>query len=408
MSGVPWFAHSRSARLALLLALTLVVVLAARHVPAVVRAANAGVVDRRAFLGLPNALDVLSNLPFALAGALGLARLGRVPRAQRPAACLVFVAVALATLGSAWYHLAPSRTRLLLDRVPIALAFMALFAWVLGDRLGARVGRRALVPLLLAGAAALWRWHATGELFLYVLVQAVPFALIPVLLVLFAGELRLARFAWALALYAAGKACELFDRELFELGGLVSGHTLKHLLSAGACFALLPGPVRVVRRQLTLFVSEPERTPLDALRARADPVQHALIAAHVTLVRDEDVADWDVVRARLARLEPLPLELELGPPVELEGGALALAARGPCAAFEALRAAFLAGQPGAARAQTPHLTLLHPRNRAHWGLTPAEVRALPLPTRVTLAAPVLIEQEPGQAWRVRPFAVASP
>lgn len=247
MNAALGIARSRVVRLVLLFGLAALVVLAARHVPAVVRSANAGVVDRRTFLGLPNALDVLSNLPFALAGMLGLARLGRVARAQRPAAALVFTAVLLATLGSSFYHLAPSRERLLLDRVPITLAFVALFAWVLGDRLGARVGRLALVPLLAAGAAALWRWHASGELFTYVLVQAVPFALIPCLLVLFDGELRPARFAWALVLYAAGKACELYDRELFELGGIVSGHTLKHLCSAGACFALLP--VRALRQE---------------------------------------------------------------------------------------------------------------------------------------------------------------
>ncbi|MEQ1891893.1 MAG: hypothetical protein ABL998_05065 [Planctomycetota bacterium] len=236
--------RSRGVRLLVLALLAAVVVLAARHVPGLARSANAGVVDRRTLWGVPNALDVLSNLPFALAGALGLLRLGRVARAQRPAAALVFTAVVLVTFCSSWYHLAPSRERLLLDRVPITLAFVALFAWVLGDRLGARVGQLALLPLLAVGAAALWRWHATGELFGYVLVQALPFALIPCLLVLFEGELRPARFAWALVFYGAGKLCELYDRELFELGRLASGHTLKHLLSAAACFALLPSRAR--------------------------------------------------------------------------------------------------------------------------------------------------------------------
>lgn len=231
----------RAVRLALLLTAGGAAVLVACVVPGLARRAGSGVVDTRAFLGLPNALDVLSNLPFALAGGLGLARLGRVPPAQRPAAALTFLAVALATFGSAWYHLAPSRERLLVDRVPITLAFVALFAWVLGDRLGARVGRLALAPLLLLGAGALWRWHTTGELLAYALVQAVPLLLIPCLLVLFDGELRPARFAWALAFYAAGKLCELYDRELFELGTLASGHTWKHLLSAAACFALVPG-----------------------------------------------------------------------------------------------------------------------------------------------------------------------
>lgn len=230
----------RAVRIGLALAVVAVVVVAARTVPELVRSSGGGAVDTRSFFGLPNALDVLSNVPFAWVGWLGLRRLGSVRAAERPAAALVFLAVALASLGSAWYHLAPSRERLLLDRVPIVLAFVALFAWVLGDRLGARLGRSVLVPLLVAGAVALWRWHASGELYLYVLVQAVPFATIPCLLVLFDGELRAAHFAWALVLYGGGKLCELYDRELFELGRIASGHTLKHLLSAAACLALVP------------------------------------------------------------------------------------------------------------------------------------------------------------------------
>ncbi|HEU5321547.1 MAG TPA: hypothetical protein VFX28_12130, partial [Methylomirabilota bacterium] len=37
-----------------------------------------------------------------------------------------------------------------------------------------------------------------------------------------------------IALYAAAKLAEIGDHALFALGGLVSGHTLKHLMSAAA------------------------------------------------------------------------------------------------------------------------------------------------------------------------------
>lgn len=161
-----------------------------------------------------------------------------------------------------------------------------------------------------------------------------------------------------------------------------------------------------LRRQLTLFVAEPERTPLEALRARADPVQHALIAAHVTLVRDEDVADWSVVRERFAALEPLPLELCFGPPACFEGGGVGLTACAATAAFHGLRARLLAGQPGALRVQVPHLTLLHPRNQARWGMTPAEVLVQPLPGRLTFEPVAWIEQSPGEPWRVRASSAA--
>jgi len=154
------------------------------------------------------------------------------------------------------------------------------------------------------------------------------------------------------------------------------------------------------RRQLSLFVAEPESAELDALRARADPVQHALIPAHVTLVRDEDVDDWSAVRARLEALAPLRLELELGPPRPMEGGGAFLPVVGPSAAFDELRARLLLGQRGEARAQTPHLTLLHPRNRARWGLTLEQVCAQRTPARVAFDHVVMIEQVAGAPWRI--------
>jgi hypothetical protein len=73
------------------------------------------------------------------------------------------------------------------------------------------------------------------------LTQAGPLAGIPLLLALFPGTLGTRAFACALGLYLVGKLCELYDGEIFALGGIVSGHTLKHLLSAAACACVVPG-----------------------------------------------------------------------------------------------------------------------------------------------------------------------
>src|SRR2546430_12577111 len=77
--------------------------------------------DRRVFLRVPNCLNVLSNLPFAIVGVLGLA-VTFSPRINRPSpfsdswerwpyAALV-AGVALTAVGSSYYHLAPDNTRL--------------------------------------------------------------------------------------------------------------------------------------------------------------------------------------------------------------------------------------------------------------------------------------------------------
>ena len=42
-----------------------------------------------------------------------------------------------------------------------------------------------------------------------------------------------------LALYAAAKAAEALDAQIYALGGIVSGHTLKHLLAALAVCGLM-------------------------------------------------------------------------------------------------------------------------------------------------------------------------
>ena len=200
--------------------------------------------DRRTFFGLPNAWNVLSNLPFAAVGALGLARVRPLAPALRPAVFLCFLAIAAVALCSGFHHLAPSPERLLVDRLPITLAFVGLFAWVLGDRLHPRWALALPLPGALLAFLALWLWShggtGTGDLRPYALVQVLPLVAIPLLLTLFPGELRETRFLAALALYGLALACQALDARIFALGEIVSGHTVKHLLAAAACACLVP------------------------------------------------------------------------------------------------------------------------------------------------------------------------
>jgi hypothetical protein len=68
--------------------------------------------DQRAFLGIPNFLDVVSNTPFLLIFAVALARptSGRITLARdsehRPY-LVFFLGILLTAFTSAWYHLAP-------------------------------------------------------------------------------------------------------------------------------------------------------------------------------------------------------------------------------------------------------------------------------------------------------------
>ncbi|HET9594325.1 MAG TPA: hypothetical protein VFP65_02025 [Anaeromyxobacteraceae bacterium] len=208
-----------------------------------------GFVDGRTLGRVPNALNVLSNLAFAVVGIAGLwillsgrARLGD-PRERAP--WLVFFgAVAATSCGSAWFHIAPSIDSLVWDRLPMAVAFMALLSALIAERIGAAAGARLLAPLTLAGLASVPAWWWTehigaGDLRPYLLVQFYPLLAVPVVLALFPARYSHSG-VWLVSLgaYLLAKGAEVADEAVFRLGGIVSGHTLKHLLAAAGIGAL--------------------------------------------------------------------------------------------------------------------------------------------------------------------------
>ena len=114
--------------------------------------------DQRALLGVPNFLNVVSNLPFLAVGIAGLLFLARpvfgecfLAQSERPAYLTFFLGIALTSFGSAYYHLAPSNERLVWDRLPMSIAFMSLLAAIIGERIDAKAGVISLLPLLMLG-----------------------------------------------------------------------------------------------------------------------------------------------------------------------------------------------------------------------------------------------------------------
>ena len=131
--------------------------------------------DQRALGGLPFAMDVLTNLPFALAGAWGLAWLRRatgLAQPQRALAALFFAGLALTALCSGIYHLHPENAGLALDRAGMAVAFAGVVGLAAADRVSGRAGL-ALAALLLAlgPLAAVWDWR-TGNMTPWAVLQA--------------------------------------------------------------------------------------------------------------------------------------------------------------------------------------------------------------------------------------------
>lgn len=203
--------------------------------------------DQRGILGIPNFFDVLSNLPFIVVGILGLTQINRRNLSGGLLPLLThyrvfFVGVLLTGFGSGYYHLEPNNLTLVWDRLPMTIAFMAFFAALVGESISLKAGRILIWPLILLGLASVAYWYFTertgeGDLRPYVLVQFLPILLTPYILMAFPSPFAGKRYLWLLvAFYLLAKFLEMTDKFWFDMGGHVSGHTLKHLSAAFATF----------------------------------------------------------------------------------------------------------------------------------------------------------------------------
>ncbi|MCH9694707.1 MAG: ceramidase domain-containing protein [Gammaproteobacteria bacterium] len=208
-------------------------------------------VDQRTLFGVANFLNVISNTPFLLVGVAGLFTIATcrhaTTRQLRPIWLVFFLGIALTTFGSGYFHLIPGNDSLVWDRLPMTLGFMSLAAVITGEYYSATLARRLLLPLLILGIASVMYWSHTeqlgrGDLRPYAIVQFLPMLLIPLTISLYASRSELGRYVWwMVGFYFLAKLAEAFDAQIFALGQIVSGHSLKHVIAAMAPLSLLYG-----------------------------------------------------------------------------------------------------------------------------------------------------------------------
>jgi hypothetical protein len=214
--------------------------------------------DCRHAAGIPFAGDVLTNLAFIVAGVLGLLVLrsgaGAFERyAERRLHIFFFVSVILTGLGSAWYHWAPDNERLFWDRLPMTLLFTTMLAILICEHFGPTFGLRSFYPLALLGLGSSVYWLSTeragaGDLRPYAFVQFGVIMVMPLLLLLYRSRYSHAHWYWgALGWYVLAKIAELTDHLVYGWGHILSGHNLKHIFAALACWWLSP---MLARRRL--------------------------------------------------------------------------------------------------------------------------------------------------------------
>lgn len=194
--------------------------------------------DQRTVLGLLNGYNVLSNMLFVIAGAWGSVFLLYLLNKGGMNALLMeyfffFAGVLLSGIGSMYYHYHPSDASLIWDRLPMSIAFMALFSSVISERVDRKAGAVLLGPLLALGALSVGYWAWSGDLRIYVVVQFLPMIMIPLILLLYKPPRTYGVHVWSLViLYFVSKVFEYFDLAVYSAVGITSGHTLKHVLAA--------------------------------------------------------------------------------------------------------------------------------------------------------------------------------
>lgn len=230
--------------------------------------------DQRPLLGVPHMLNVLSNLPFLVVGVMGMFFMAS-DHSRRPgvflqpqerwAYWLYFLGLALTGIGSSYYHADPNNETLVVDRMALAMTFMALFTAILAERLCWKLSAPLVGPLVALGIGSVYYWHWTetqgaGDLRFYFVVQFFPLVALPILFLLFKPRYTgTGDMLASLACYGLAKALEILDKEVYTGGGFVSGHTLKHLVAGlSAYFVLFMLQRRQAIEPVACCMEEPE------------------------------------------------------------------------------------------------------------------------------------------------------
>ena len=210
--------------------------------------------DQRSLLGVPNMMDVLSNLAFAGFGVVGARRIRLLPQrvlspAQTNLARLFFAGLALTAAFSGWYHLQPDNDGLAIDRHGMTIAFAGLLGLAATTRVSDRAGQWLALAVLLCGAWSIQTWSTTTNVMPWAVLQFGGMALMAGLALL-APRNGALPVSWGavILLYALAKILEHNDVEVYHLTGeMVSGHTLKHIVASCAALPVLSALARAGR-----------------------------------------------------------------------------------------------------------------------------------------------------------------
>ncbi|MFN3406074.1 MAG: ceramidase domain-containing protein [Cytophagaceae bacterium] len=197
--------------------------------------------DGRTIFGIPNFHNVWTNFPFIIIGVIGIIYMFRKSGERNDSifGWIVFSGFILVGLGSSYYHLQPDNMSLIWDRLPMTIIFTSFFCYILSIAYSKGLGMLSLAFALPAGILSIIYWYlteksGTGDLRPYIFVQFYPLLALPVIIIIEKQKFRNRKYLTiTIGLYILAKVFEWADFHLLDLTSF-SGHSVKHLLSAGA------------------------------------------------------------------------------------------------------------------------------------------------------------------------------
>jgi 2'-5' RNA ligase len=155
-----------------------------------------------------------------------------------------------------------------------------------------------------------------------------------------------------------------------------------------------------IRRQLTLFINEPNGN-IEKVRAEFNPEQFNLISAHVTLCTQDEIEPIEKIIRQIKSItldKPVRIEFDV---VEkfAEGKGVLIPAKKKNPEFIELRKSVL-GLSELVKEQFPHVTLMHPRNSSCTDEIFEKIEKRDFPTELNFDTVSLIEQKNGGIWKV--------
>ena len=156
-----------------------------------------------------------------------------------------------------------------------------------------------------------------------------------------------------------------------------------------------------IRQQLTLFVDKKKSIEIESIRKKFNPKQHRLIAGHVTLCREDEIANIDIVLSNLQNLDTSTITIHFGKAARFDNNkGVLLPSFGDNEQFHQVREKILAGSNVSVRRHEPHITLMHPGNSTGTDEAFEEIQQINLPASLKFNTISLIKQIDGEPLQI--------